>query len=190
MDKNKVLFGLRNVHVAFKGEEGAYDAPKPVPGAVNLGLSGEGDTETFYADDIPYFTFSSNNGYTGDLEMAIIPDWFKIEALGWVKDGNGMVIEVADGEQKPFALLFEVQGDKAKKRYVYYNCNSSKPSEEHATIEDTRTPQTQTATITIIPEEIEGKSVVKGSLEMSLETATAFNAFYESVLLPDFTPTP
>lgn len=190
MDKNKVLFGLRNVHVAFKGELGAYDKPKPMPGAVNLALSSEGDTETFYADDIPYFTFSSNNGYTGDLEMAIIPDWFKIEALGWVKDESGMILEIADGAQKEFALLFEVQGDKAKKRYVYYNCNSGKPTEEHGTIEDTRTPQTQTATITIIPTELEGKSIVKGSLEMSPETATKFNAFYENVLMPSFTPVP
>lgn len=190
MDKNKVMFGLRNVHVAFKTEEDTYEVPKPMPGAVNLSLSSEGDTETFYADDVPYFTFSSNNGYTGDLEMAIIPDWFSMEALGWMKDDSGMVLEVSDGVQKDFALLFEVQGDKAKKRYVYYNCNSAKPTEEHGTIEEGRTPQTQTSTITIIPQDFDGKSIVKGSLEMSLETATAFNTFYTAVLEPTFTPGP
>ena len=70
--------------------------------------------------------------------MALIPDWFSVEALGWEIDDNGMIIEVADGKQKPFALLYEVKGDQNKKRYIYYNCMSSKPTEEHSTETESR----------------------------------------------------
>ena len=53
-----------------------------IPGAVAF-TSPEGDSNTFYADDSPYFIVTSNNGYTGDLEMANFPDEVLAEALGW-----------------------------------------------------------------------------------------------------------
>ena len=86
MSKNKVTFGLRNVHIAFVDTESetqpAWAEPIKIPGAVNFTPSPEGDTNTFYADDEPYFVVSSNNGYTGDLEMANFPDEVLAEALG------------------------------------------------------------------------------------------------------------
>lgn len=157
---NKVMFGLEKVHVAFKTTEG-YDTPTVIPGAVNLSLSAEGDTNIFYADNIAYFSMTSNNGYTGDLEMALIPDEVLAEMLGWEIDDNGMLIEVADGEQKEFALLFEVKGNEKNKRYVYYNCKASRPTQEYGTKGGTVEPNTQTLTVAITPIEIGDKTVVK-----------------------------
>ena len=183
---NKVMFGLEKVHVAFTNSTG-YDEPIAIPGAVNLSLSAEGESNTFYADNVPYFTVTSNDGYTGDLEMALVPDSVLASMLGWEIDNNGMLIEIADGVQKEFALLFEVKGNEKNKRYVYYNCKASRPTQEHSTKEETVEPNTQTLTVAITPTEIGGKTVVKGGLELSETNEAVYDAFFESVLEPSFT---
>ena len=70
----------------------SYDTPIPVPGAVNLSLSAEGDSTDFYADNVKYFNSTANNGYSGDLEIAMIPDSIRTEILGETVDANGALI--------------------------------------------------------------------------------------------------
>ena len=52
---NKIKYGLRSVYyaVATEGTGGAltYATPVAMPGAVNLSLSQEGESNIFYADD-------------------------------------------------------------------------------------------------------------------------------------------
>ena len=85
MSKNKVKYNLKNVHAAKMTvtEEGAftYAAPQAIPGAVSISLDAEGETSPFYADGIVYFRSTTNNGYSGDLEIALIPEWFRTEIL-------------------------------------------------------------------------------------------------------------
>ena len=185
MSKNKIMFGLEKVHVAFKDEEG-YQTPIHIPGAVNLSLSAEGDESTFYADNIAYFSMTSNNGYTGDLEMALIPDEVLAEMLGWETDTNGMLVEIADGVQKEFALLFEVKGNVKNKRYVYYNCKASRPTAEHGTKTESVEPNTQTLSLVITPTEIGGKMITKGGLELNETNQAAYDGFFGEVLEPTF----
>ena len=68
---NKVKFGLKNVHVfpiTDDKETGVvFGEVIKVPGAVNLSLDAEGDSNEFYADDVIYWSEFSNNGYSGDL---------------------------------------------------------------------------------------------------------------------------
>lgn len=182
---NKITFGLRNVHVAFEDALG-YEEPVKIPGAVNFTPSPEGDTNTFYADDEPYYVFSSNNGYTGDLEMANFPDEVLAKMLGWPIDDNGMLVEVADATPTPFALMGEVQGDKRNRRFVYYKVQANRPSSEHATKQESVDPQTKTLPVTIIPVEIDGVKVVKGDLELSDTNKTVYDGFFDDVYLPDF----
>lgn len=82
---NKVKYNLKNVHAAklTRGEDGAftYAKPKAIPGAVSISLDAEGDSSPFYADGIVYFRSTANNGYSGDLEIALIPEWFRTEIL-------------------------------------------------------------------------------------------------------------
>lgn len=82
---NKVKYNLKNVHAAklSKDEEGnlVYTTPVAIPGAVSISLDAEGDSSLFYADGIVYFSSSSNNGYSGDLEIALIPEWFRVDIL-------------------------------------------------------------------------------------------------------------
>ena len=116
---NKVKYNLKNVHAAKLTEsvvDGvtsfSYDTPKAIPGAVSISLDAEGDSSPFYADGIVYFRTSSNNGYSGDLEMALIPEWFRTEILREKLDNKGVLLEKSDvSETEKFALLFEFDGD-------------------------------------------------------------------------------
>lgn len=184
---NKVLFGLNNLHVAFLDEDaGTYGTPISVPGSVNLSLAPEGDSSPFYADNILYFTSDTNAGYTGDLESALIPDAVIAEMLGWDTDANGAVVEIADGVQKPFAMLFEVEGDVAKKRYAFFYVKAARPTEAHKTKTTSAEPDTQALALTISPREIDDLLIVKSGIERTVSNAAVFDAWYTAVTLPDF----
>ena len=139
---NKVKYNLKNVHAAKLTEtvsEGVttytYATPQAIPGAVSISLDAEGDSSPFYADGIVYFRSTANNGYSGDLEIALIPEWFRTEILKETLDSHGVLVERSDiTETAKFALLFEFDGDVRCIRHVLYNCSASRPSIESETV--------------------------------------------------------
>ena len=158
MALNKIKYGLKNVHVALltKGDDGTftYETPVAIPGAVSLSMDAEGEMNPFYADNIVYFRTVSNNGYTGDLEMALIPDWFRERVLQEVKDSKGVLVETANiTDVQYFALLFQFEGDKKAIRHVLYNCTANRPTVESQTKEDNIEPGTETLSLTADPRE-------------------------------------
>ena len=136
--KNKVRFGLKNLHYALVTVDNdtgdvTFGTPVAWPGAVNLSLDPEGDTESFYADDMIYYTTVANNGYSGDLETALIPDSFRTDILKEMEDSNGVLVENSQVEAEHLALLFEFTGDKKKIRHCLYYCTAARPNIEGAT---------------------------------------------------------
>ena len=119
MEKNKVKFGLNKVHYAkitSYDEEGVPTFAKPVriPGAVSLSIDAEGEASNFYADDGVYYVINNNSGYTGDLEIALVPLEFATDILGEKLDEKGVLTETNTAEVSQFALLFEFSGDRIK----------------------------------------------------------------------------
>lgn len=190
MAENKVRFGLSNVHIAMMTDEGTYDAPIPIPGAVSLTTDPEGASEKFYADNGTYYNIVTNDGYTGELNVALLPDDVKIKVFNWVRDDNRAIVEVADALPSPFALLFKVNGDAKERMNVFYHCLAERPKNEDKTTEDKATPTTETLPLTMTPEDIGGKRVTKLSIEPSEANAEACSKFFESVLLPSFAAAP
>ena len=153
---NKVKFGLKNCHYAkatLDPDTNAvtFGTPVAIPGAVNLSLDPEGDTEPFYADDMVYYTTVANNGYSGDLEIALIPDSFRKDILKETEDTNGVLVEDSTVEPEHFALLFEFSGDKKKIRHCMYYCTAARPTIEGKTNEDSKEVQTEKLEITATP---------------------------------------
>ena len=180
--KNKVKFGLSNVHIAklTETEEGiTYGTPFPVPGAVGLTAEPEGDTTPFYADNIKYFIAVANNGYTGDLEIAMTPKEFLTQILGQLEDTNGALIESANDVNARFALMGEIEGDVKKRRFVYYDCTAARPSAEMNTVEESKEPQTDTISITMAARSSD--NVIKAVIEPSEENKAVYNTFFTKV---------
>ena len=185
---NKIKYNLKNVHVAkmtITNDGGfSYGTPRHIPGAVSLSLDAEGESSPFYADGIVYFRSTSNNGYTGSLEMALIPDWFREEYLKEIKDKKGVLVESANiTEETYFALLFEFDGDVRKIRHCMYQCTASRPSVSSQTKESNITPVTETLNLTADPR---SDGLVKSKTGEDTNDATYTN-WYKSVYIPQVT---
>lgn len=154
---DKVQYNLKNVHYAPMTVTGAtptWKTPVKVPGAVSLTMDQQGELAPFYADGIVYYNSVSNNGYSGDLEMALFPDQMLIDIWGYTKtETDNVLIENATVEPKPFALLYEIDGDANGRRYCMYNCSGTRPGIGSKTNEASKTPQTQKSTISAVPME-------------------------------------
>lgn len=183
---NKIKYGLRNVYYAAAtiAADGSatYTTPKRIPGAVNLTLDAEGDTSTFYADDIAYWEGVANNGYSGSLEIARVPEDFETDILGMIEDGTGGLIEDAGAPTVHFALLFEFQGDESATRHCMYNCTASRPSVAGATKAESIEPQTETLNLTartIWNEKIQKDIVKMKAASTHAAYATWFTTVYQ-----------
>ena len=184
----KVKFGLRNVHYAIVTETAdaqtgaitsSYGTVKAWPGAVNMTLDAAGEDSPFYADDIVYANLSSNTGYTGTLESALIPDDVYTDVLGQTTNNDGLVIEAADDTKKYIALMTEFQMDESARRYCFYRCMLTRPSVAGATKEASVTPQTETVNITITPRPDD--EVIRAFCD---KDANAYTNFFSSVPTP------
>lgn len=160
---NKIKYGLSNVKVfpiSATSEAGAptYGNAIPVPGAVSLTLDPAGNETSFYADNVVYFSAYANNGYTGAIEFAHIPDEFKTGVLGWTTDANGVVVEAAGTLGKEFAMTYQFEGDATDTKFVLYRCTAQRPAGGSSTQTETITPQTESFTFTAMPR-IDNKNI-------------------------------
>ena len=149
---NKVRYGLKNVHyatVTFASDgTPTFGTPVAIPGAVSANLSKNGDTYTFYADDGSYFELGDNASYEGDLVIALIPQSFRVAALGETLDGKGVLFEDSNPTRGHFALLFEFTGGVNAIRHVLYNCTAAENTIEGQTKGENIEVQPETLTIT------------------------------------------
>lgn len=180
--ENKITFGLKNVHYApFTVAAGviAYETPIPLPGGIELSIEPRGDMTEFYADDVLYYSAANNQGYDGTLSIANIPEQFAIDALGEEKDSTDMVLtEKATSTGKPFALLFEFDGDVKATRHVLYNCNANRPTIGSSTKTNTAEPNANELTFVASPRETDLAVKTKTTLTTP---ANIYDAWYTKV---------
>lgn len=187
-NQNKIQFGLKNVYYAKLtetiGTDGthsySYATPVAFPGAVSMSLAPNGDTIKEYADDSEWYTQAVNNGYEGDFEFEVMPESFKTDILGEVKDTAGVLNESSGVSTRYFALLFEIDGDQHKRRNVLYKCSATRETQDNATKGETLEPTHGTITITAVPR-ADGK--VKAYTSQTVNTSTYngwFNTVYET----------
>ena len=189
---NKVKYGLKNVYYAVATIDAAtntatYGTPVAWPGAVNLSLDAEGETTKFRADNVDYWVGQSNNGYSGDFESALIPDSFRTDVLGDIKDDNDVIIENAGAPTKAFALMFQFEGDANATRHVLYNCTATRPSVSGATTDEEIEPQTETLELTAVA--IHNASLDKDIVKARCnEGDTPYANWFSAVYTPTVAP--
>ena len=195
--KNKVKFGLSNVHYALVTEtesEGVvtstYGDVKSWPGAISLSLDSTAEKSVTRADDSDYFVTFGQGGYEGDLECALIPDEVRTAVLGYKTDDNGILVEdsASFSNVTYIAMMFEFKGDQKATKHCLYKVSLSRPSiasqttGENGAIE----PQTETVTLTAVPR-ADADQLVHIQTKPTTD-AEVVSAWYTAVPVPTFTP--
>lgn len=186
---NKIKYGLKNVHyaVATIAADGSatYGAPVAFPGAVSLSLEPQGESTPFYADNVTYWVGNGNNGYSGDLEMAMITDAFKTDILGYVNDTKDVLVEDKNAAAIHFALLFQFEGDDKATKHVMYNCTATRPNVAGETVGESVEPSTETVTITAtsVYNATLDKDIVKAEANAASD-ATTYAGWESAVYIP------
>lgn len=167
---NKIKYGIKNVYyaVATIATDGTatYATPVALSGAVSLSLEPQGDNTTFYADNIAYWVGNGNNGYSGTLELARVPESFETDVLGMVEDAKDVLVENMNASIVHFALLYQFEGDDKATKHVMYNCTCTRTAEAGTTKGESIEPQTETLNI-------EAKSIYNSSLALDIVKAKA-----------------
>lgn len=190
MATNKVKYGLSNVYYSVVTETltttgtytYSYATPVAIKGAVNLSLNQSGEQTVFRADNLDYFVTYSNNGYEGDLEVALIPDSFLTDVMQYQLDSNQVLYEANNRVPKAFALLFQFEGDQNARRHVLYNCKASRPRVASQTTDTTITPVTETLSIKASARLNDG--VVKASTKLDDTSSAQYTGWFSSVYTP------
>ena len=184
---NKVRFGLKKAYYAVvtldSDNEPSFGTPKALPGAVSLTLDSNAEQEVFYADDIEYYIASSNNGYDGTLELALITEDFEKDCLGSQVDEDGLLVETASDEGSYFALLFEFTGDQNAIRHCLYYCKAARGSIEGETKGETVEVKTEELTFKASP--LPDSEIIKAKTGANTDS-TRYDGWYSAVSLPTF----
>lgn len=183
-NENRVQFNLKNVHYAVLSSAGtspAWATPVHVPGAVTLTLDPQGEVTPFYADGVVYYQTVSNNGYSGSLELARVPDKMLQDIWGYTLGETSKVLtEHADVQPAAFALLYQIDGDADNELYVMYNCSASRPGAGAATSTETREPQTRSFDLSAAPLPLDGVTHARTTAQTPASTRSGwFDAVYK-----------
>lgn len=181
----KVQFGISNVYLFERGETNGsvtYSNPLHLPGAVSIDMEPQSEQNVFYADNIKYWTGDSMQGYEADLEVAMITDAVKTLYLGYAEAQNGNLVQT-NAQGKSFGLVYQFETDTEARRCVMYNCTMGRPNEEHNTKEDSTEPDTQTVTISVNGEDVNGVQCFTAEVKPA---DSNYDTVFTALALPTF----
>lgn len=153
MAKNKVMFGVSNLHFGTYtvSDQGVVTLGTPyhLPGTVNISLEAESEESSFYADNVKYWSTYSDNGYSGEIENALFPAEFKTQFMNYVELDDGGIGQIKGKQNKKVYIMFQAEGDAEAGRMILYNCSLGQITREFATTEDSTEAATATLPFTV-----------------------------------------
>ena len=149
---NKVEFGISQLHIGTytvaAGGTATLGTPYHQAGAVSFSPEENSEQNTFYADNIAYWSGYSGGYIEGDLEVAMFDDDFKTQFLGYVTLADGGLANVKNATKPNVYIAFQVEGDAEARRVILYNCSLGAITREYNTIEESKEPTTETLAVT------------------------------------------
>lgn len=183
---NKVEFGISNLYVGTytvnTDNTVTLGTPYHQAGAVSFSPEEQSESNTFYADNIVYWSQYTGGTFEGDLEVAKFDDAFKTSYLGYVSKGDGGVALVKNATKPNVYIAFQVEGDSESRRIIMYNCSLGGITREYATEEETIEPATETIAVTVAGDNKSGVSMVAYG-----QTATGYSTLFTSPPAPTTT---
>ena len=184
---NKVEFGISELHVGTYevDDQGAVTLGTPYhqPGAVSFAPEEQSENNTFYADNIAYWSGYSGGTFEGDLTVAKFSDEFKTQFLGYKALTNGGLANVKNAAKPNVYIAFQVEGDAESRRVILYNCSLGVIGREFATIEENKEPATETLGVTCTGDNATGVTMASFK-PTDTGYATLFTAPTAPVLVP------
>lgn len=189
-DKNKIEFGLSHLYFAplarSTGTDGSvtytYTTPIRLEGIQSMTQEAQGETSNIYAEDMVWFTYTANNGYSGELVFVHFSDAIRENIFKYAKTSDGLLVERADVQPAEGALLYQCQGDANKNRHVLYDVTFGNPKVEPKTKEDGIEATVVTIPYTAVPIELaSGEQITKGKCS---EGDTAYADFFKALEAP------
>lgn len=183
---NKVEFGISNLHIGTytvgTGGTVTLGTPYHQPGAVSFSPEMNADLNTFYADNIAYWTGYNGGTMEGDLEVAKFDDAFKTQFLGYAAKTDGGLALVKGVTKPNVYIAFQVEGDAQKRRIILYNASLGDIGRDYETISDTKEPATETIAVTVAGDNATG--VMKVTYN---EGTTGYNTVFTNPPVPSTT---
>lgn len=161
---NKVEFGLSNLYFGTYAvrEDGAVTLEKPVhvPGAVSLTTEEKSELNTFYADNVAYYSNYSGGNLEGEIEVAKFSETFKTTFLGYKNLADGGIALVKNVTKPNIYIVFEIAGDAEARRIIMYNGTLGAIEREYKTVEDKKEPATEKISVTMLGDAATGITMV------------------------------
>lgn len=183
---NKVEFGISQLHIGtytVSGDSVTLGTPYHQKGAVSFSPEENSEQNTFYADNIPYWSGYSGGTIEGDLEVAMFDDEFKEQFLGYRRLTNGGLANVKNATKPNVYIAFQVEGDAESRRVILYNCSLGAITREYNTIEESKEPATETIAVTAVGDNASGVTIAT-FVPTDAGYATLFTAPTAPVLAP------
>jgi len=184
---NKVEFGISQLHVGTYtiGENDAITLGEPYhqAGAVSFSPEENSEQNTFYADNIAYWSGYSGGSIEGDLEVAMFDDAFKTQFLGYKTLTNGGLANVKNASKPNVYIAFQVEGDAESRRVILYNCSLGAITREYATIEENKEPATETLAVTCV-----GDNATGVTMAVLKPADTGYSTLFTSPTAPAIAP--
>lgn len=185
---NKVEFGISDLYVGTytltTSNTVVLGTPYHQAGAVSFSPEEQSDKTDFYADNIIYWSGYSGGSFEGDLEVAKFDDKFKTDFLGYITLSDGGVANVKNAVKPSVYLMFQIAGDQEDRRVIMYNVALGTISREYSTIEESKTPATETLNVTVMGDNATGISMVSYA-----KTASGYSSLFTSPPSPQLPTT-
>ena len=150
---NKVEFGISNLHIGTYtvGPTGTVTLGTPYAqkGAVSLSIEPQEESSEFFADNTKFWDEFTDQGFTGDLNVAKFDDEFKKKFLGYVELADGGLAKVKTAKRPNVYITFQAEGDVESRRVILYNATLGGIKREYKTIEGQKEPDTESIAVSV-----------------------------------------